>query len=178
VPPVPAATRLARPTEHYAGCRLNAPRFEWFRTSAIFLGVPFSRKSAKSLSALLVSRRWGTTSRGRNTIGEDPATEYLFLLGVEPSGYRSRSLRGKVPPASNLFQRRRDPDGSKFYLGGKFFNLPPRMAGCAGKSFATPQSCLISIRLLPLGNEPEQMWTVSTRNLLDSLLWSGLPVKK
>jgi hypothetical protein len=33
-------------------------------------------------------------------------------------------------------------------------------------------------RLLPLGNEPEQMWTESTRNLLDSLLWSGLPVKK
>jgi hypothetical protein len=32
--------------------------------------------------------------------------------------------------------------------------------------------------LLPLGNEPEQMWTESTRNLPDSLLWSGLPVKK
>jgi hypothetical protein len=26
-----------------------------------------------------------------------------------------------------------------------------------------------------LGNEPGQMWTVSTGNLLDSLLWSGLP---
>src|SRR5258707_6031578 len=33
-------------------------------------------------------------------------------------------------------------------------------------------------RLLPLGNEPEQMWTETTRNLPDSLLWSGLPVKK
>ena len=33
-------------------------------------------------------------------------------------------------------------------------------------------------RLLPLGNEPGQMWTVSTRNLLDSLLWSGLQAKK
>jgi hypothetical protein len=33
-------------------------------------------------------------------------------------------------------------------------------------------------RLLPLGNEPGQMWSVSTWNLLDSLLWSGLPAKK
>src|SRR5260221_4188992 len=33
-------------------------------------------------------------------------------------------------------------------------------------------------RLLPLGNEPGQMWTVSTRNLLDSLLWSDLPGEK
>ena len=33
-------------------------------------------------------------------------------------------------------------------------------------------------RLLPLGNKPGQTFTVSTRNLLDSLLWSGLPAKK
>jgi hypothetical protein len=50
-----------------------------------------------------------------------------------------------------LFQRRTRPDGWKFYLGGKFFNLPPRMAGCAGKSFATPQSCLISIKVVAVG---------------------------
>jgi len=106
---------------------------------------------------------------------------------VEAADHKMSAFATKLTVTNKLFALCRS--GYAFALGDDWIvpsadyraavlDLPAAMARCASKSFATPQSCFISIKVVAVGNNRDQTFTVSTRNLLDSLLWSGFAGEK
>jgi hypothetical protein len=124
-----------------------------------------------------------------------PAIAELLGGGFAPRNKNVRSARRAIsrrsallnhnqrhpPPARDMKAVRLRHLASSRIEGGNHDrrDIQSRLPQCRSFVLSRPRRVAsFQSRLLPLGNKPEQMWTVSTRNLLDSLLWSGLPGEK
>jgi hypothetical protein len=65
-----------------------------------------------------------------------------------------RSIRQLLPPQPLRAENGQSAKSAQFQerdYHAAFLDWPPRMARCASKSFATPQSCFISIKVVAVG---------------------------
>ncbi len=92
------------------------------------------------------------------TVGQTRRIDTLSTLAACPLRSESDRRRSKCDPSLCA------SSGHAFALGDEWIvpsadyraavlDLPPRMARCASKSFATPQSCFISIKVVAVGQQ-------------------------